>query len=111
MSTYWNELHTENNGKYNIVLSWTYEDTDPKDLYDEELWDIQDIYNKIDRGLLTWAIARVQVFKNNVELASEYIGGLLYENLEDIITDGIYSDLKHEAIYRADKAIYDLVYN
>ena len=44
----------------------------------------------IDRGRYSWFIARVQALRAGVELASDYLGGCLYENPRDMMKPGDY---------------------
>ena len=51
---------------------------------------------KIDQGLLTWFVARVQAFKHGVLLGTDYLGGNLYEDPADFVKEGdSYGDMVH----------------
>jgi len=105
----WTKFNEESYNGFDIVASWTYEDLDPKDLFDDTVDDIKEIYRKIDNGTYTWFVLRVQAFKEGIELGSSYLGGMLYDNVADCLTDGTYSDFKDEAITEAKQNLAKLV--
>lgn len=103
--SYWEKLHEEKAEGFEIVLSITPEDLDPADLFDPSFDDIEEIYRKINNGVYVWFCARVKAYKHGIELSAEYLGGLLYEDPREFITDGGFEDLKYQAIEEAKKAI------
>jgi hypothetical protein len=88
---------------FDIVCSTTYEDTHPRDLFDDTVDDIGEMCRKIDLGLLDWFVVRVQAYKEGVLLGEAYLGGNLYDNRQDFVTEsgGYYQDLMGEAINEA----------
>ena len=109
MSNYWDTLHEEKSDGFDIVASIGYEDIHPADCFDDTVDDINEICRKIDNGTYTWFVLRVQAFKKGVLLGESYLGGNLYENPKDILTDGMYEDFKHEAITEAKETLSKLV--
>ena len=107
---YYETIHTETRDGFDIVVSVTHEDTHPRDLFDDSIDDIDEMCRKIDEGYLSWFIARVQAFKCGVELASDYLGGNLYEDARDFIKEsgGYYEDMLHNVTNEALQKIKQL---
>lgn len=104
-------IHTETVGKFDITLSWEYEHIHPSQLFDGLVDDIEDICTKIDNGHYLWFIAIVKCYKNGIELASDSLGGNLYEysKIKDFINDGYYQDMKNTVINEAQETINKLI--
>ena len=106
MSTYWETIHEEEHNGFLIVTSITHEDTHPRDSFDETPEDMAEICRKIDQGILTWFVARVQAFRHGVLLGTDYLGGNLYENPQDFIKEGgYYEDMVNAATTEAANTI------
>jgi len=95
----------ERNG-LTVIVDKTYEDISPRDLFEES--DVDEIIRKIDRGIYDWFMLRVRVMFEDLELASEYLGGCCYENAKEVLTDGVADDLIFEAMDHAQKRVADL---
>ena len=95
---------------FTIVLSVTPEDLHPRDLFDDSVDDIDEICRKIDNGTYDWFVARVQAFKNGIELGTDYLGGNLYDSCRDFIeqSGGYYEEMVQSAIAEAKKNIESL---
>ena len=93
---------------YEIIVDRTYEDMHPGDSFDDSCHDIKEICDKIDRGVYDWFMLRVRVLVEGHELASEYLGGCLYENALDVLTDGVAEDFIAEAMVEAKSKVYRL---
>lgn len=115
--TYWEELGREQLKGFDIVFSIAPEDIHPADCFDtstdpdtgEPYHNIPEMLRRIDNGSLSWFVARVEVFKKGILLASEYLGGNLYEEPTDFISDsGYYDDMKFSAIEQAAATIKTL---
>lgn len=92
--TYWETINEENRNGFLIRTSITHEDTHPRDHFEETPEDMAEMCRKIDNGLLTWFVVRVQAFKHGVLLGTDYLGGNLYENPEDFLKESdYYSDM------------------
>jgi len=98
---YYETIHTEDIGGFRIMCSVKHDDTDPRDLFDDPIEDINEICRKIDDGTYVWFIARVEAFKHGILLGTSYIRGNLYDNIKDFIKDGVYEDMMDEAIDEA----------
>jgi hypothetical protein len=93
---------------YDIIVDKTYEDLDPRDCFDESCCDIDEIVKDIDRGHLEWFMLRVRVLVEGLELGSAYLGGCLYEDPREILTDGNAEDFIAEAMVEAKSKVYRL---
>lgn len=100
-------LETEREG-YTIIVDKTYEDLNPRDCFDDSCCDIEEIIKDIDRGHLEWFMLRVRVLVEGLELSSSYLGGMLYEEPKECLTDGTAEDIIYEAIADAKKQVYRL---
>ncbi len=93
---------------YDIIVDKTYEDLNPRDSFDDTVCDIDEIIKDIDRGHLDWFMLRVRVLVEGLELGSAYLGGCLYEDPREILTDGTAEDFIAEAMVEAKSKVYRL---
>jgi hypothetical protein len=93
---------------YDIIVDKTYEDLNPRDSFDESCCDIDEIIKDIDRGHLDWFMLRVRVLVEGLELGSAYLGGCLYEDPKEVLTDGTAEDFIAEAMVEAKSKVYRL---
>ena len=91
---------------FEIIVDKTYEDMHASHCFDDSVHDIDEICRKIDNGTYDWFMLRVRVMVEGLELDSEYLGGCLYENANDVLTDGTAEDIIDQAISRAKKEVY-----
>jgi hypothetical protein len=49
---------------------------------------------------------RVRIMVDEYELASEFLGGCLYENPREVLTDGTVEDLISQAMITAKREVY-----
>ena len=91
---------------YDIIVDKTYEDLDPRGQFDTD--DIDEIIKDIDRGHIEWFVLRVRVLVEGLELGSAYLGGCLYEDPREILTDGTAEDFIAEAMVEAKSQVYRL---
>lgn len=95
-----------------IEHAWTYDNTSIRDCFDEEFEDIDDMEKKIDDGDLDWFVARVRVLYDGIELGNDYLGGNLYEDVDDAFEnglDGYLEDMEIEAMDQAKVRLEKLV--
>jgi hypothetical protein len=109
--TYYEKINTEKVKGFEIVFSIAYEDSHPKDCFDYEEDEMRELCDKIDRGVYSWFIARVEAYKNVVLLGTDYLGGCLYENPMHFIKEsgGYYGDMVKSVINEAENTI-ELLY-
>jgi hypothetical protein len=87
----------------------TWDDLHPQDSFDTSInpdtglpyYDINEMCYKIDRGDLDWFMLRVRVLFEGVELGSDIVGGFLYEDAREVLTDGTAEDLIYSAMKEA----------
>jgi len=93
---------------YDIIVDKTYEELNPRDCFDDTVTDINEIIKDIDRGHLDWFMLRVRVMVEGLELGSAYLGGCLYEDPKEVLTDGTAEDFIAEAMVEAKGKVYRL---
>ncbi len=102
---------------FNVIVDKTWEDCHPRDLFDTSIdpdtnkpyYDVDDMCSKIDRGELDWFMLRVRVMHEDVELAVDYVGGFLYEDAREVLTDGVAEDMIESALAEARKRVPELI--
>ena len=109
MQHYWTKLGELKIDGFDVVIEKTWEDISPRDCFDDTVSDIEDICRKIDRYDLDWFMLRAVASYKGIELGDAYVGGCLYENAEDVMTDGIAEDIAEEAVAEAKTAMETLV--
>jgi hypothetical protein len=108
MTRYYDTIAEFERNGYDIIVDKSYEDLDPKDCFDDELFDIKEMYADIDSGRLDWFMLRVRVMVEGLELSSEYLGGCLYKDAREVLTDGTAEDLIDQALEQAKTQVYRL---
>ena len=102
-------IHTENCDGFDISFYALPEESHPRDSFDDTCHDITEICRKIDNGTFAWFIAKVTASKAGIELASDYLGGCLYESCKQFVTDNdYYADMKARVIEEAKQTIHIL---
>ena len=101
-------VHVSTAAGFDIVLSVTPEDFAPVwDFESEE--DKQDILRRIENGDLVWFFARVQAFKNGIELGSDYLGGCCYKSYAQfVVASDYYADMVENVVSQARENIAKL---
>jgi hypothetical protein len=94
---------TERDG-FTIIVDKTYEDINPRDQFEAD--DMDEILRKIDNGTYEWFMLRVRVLVEGLELGSHYLGGCLYEDPREVLTDGTAEDCISEALKEAKSQVY-----
>jgi len=98
---YYDHLATMQRDGFEIIVDKSYEDLSPRDCFDDAVTDIDEICRKIDSYDLDWFMLRVRVMLDGHELGSHYLGGCLYENAKDVLTDGTAEDCIYAAMEEA----------
>jgi hypothetical protein len=98
---HWDELLCEQREGYTVVVDKSWEDISPRDLFDDTVCDIDEICRKIDSYDLDWFMLRARVLLDGHELGEHIVGGFLYEDAREVLTDGMAEDLIHEAMREA----------
>jgi len=108
MTRYYDTLGEFERDGFAIIVDKTYEEIDPWDQLSECFDSKQELYADIDSGKYEWFMLRVRVLVEGHELASEYLGGCLYKDAKDVLTDGTAEDLIHMAMTDAKSQVYRL---
>ena len=106
---YYDELARYEREGFEIIVDKSYEDLNPRDCFDDTCCDIEEIIKDIDRGHLEWFMLRVRALVDGHELGSAYLGGMLYEDPTECLTDGSAEDMIYEAIAEAKQEARRLV--
>jgi len=108
MQTYYDELATYERDGFTVIVDKTYEDMHPRDSFDDSCHDIDEICRKIDNGTYDWFMLRVRVMVEGLELSSQHLGGCLYKDAREILTDGTAEDIIDQAMTDAKRQVYRL---
>jgi hypothetical protein len=103
---YYDELAIYERDGFTVIVDKSYEDLDPRDMFDDSVSDVEEIIKDINRGHLEWFMLRVRVMVDSLEMGSHYLGGCLYEDPKEILTDGTAEDCIGEALSEAKKEVY-----
>lgn len=106
---YYDELARFEREGFDIVVDKTWEDIDVGDCFDDSCYNIQELRDDINSGNLDWFMLRVRAFVDGNELGSSYVGGFLYKDAREVLTDGTAEDMIWEAINEAKKNVYPLL--
>jgi hypothetical protein len=101
MQRHYDTLLEEQRGPFTVIVDKTWEDLHPNDCFDDTVTDIKDICAKIDRCELDWFMLRTRVLFDGHELASDYVGGFLYEDAREVLRDGTAEDMIEGTIEQA----------
>ena len=91
---------------FTVIVDKTYEDINPRDHFEDD--NIDEILRKIDNGTYEWFMLRVRVLVEGLELGSAYLGGCLYEDPREVLSDGTAEDFIAEAMKEAKAQVYRL---
>ncbi len=106
---YWDELARLEREGFEIIVDKTWEDMDPRDSFDDTCYDIKEIREDINSGKLDWFMLRVRALVDGHELGSAYLGGCLYGDPKNVLTDGTAEDIIEEALVEARRAVWPLM--
>lgn len=104
MTQYYDTIAEFDRDGFSVIVDKTYEDFNPRDHFESD--DIDEILRKIDNGTYEWFMLRVRVLVEGLELGSHYLGGCLYEDPREVLTDGTAEDCIYEAMKEAKSQVY-----
>lgn len=102
---HYEEIATFERDGFLVFVDKTYEDIDPWSQLSECFPSKHKLYKDIDSGKYEWFMLRVRVMLDGHELGSHYLGGCLYENAQDVLTDGTVEDCLIEAMHEAKQEV------
>jgi hypothetical protein len=105
----WTELLREQRLGFEIIVDKTWEDIPLDHLFDTSIdpdtgkpyYDVKDMARKIDRCDLDYFMLRARVLLDGHEMGSHVVGGFLYEDAREVLTDGMAEDLIYQAMSEA----------
>lgn len=93
---------------FDVIVDKTWEEDPVSICFDDSCWDIADIERKINSGFYDWFMLRVRVLVDGHELGSAYLGGCLYEDSREVLTDGTAEDQIFMALEEARQRVGSL---
>lgn len=108
MTRYYDEIASFERDGYTVIVEKTYEDTHPNDLFDDCVSDIKQLCEDIEYGNLDWFILRVRVLVEGLEIGSSSVGGCLYKDAREVLTDGLAENEISVALAEAKTQVYRL---
>jgi len=114
---HWDELARYEREGFEIIVDKTWEDIPLDHLFDTSIdpdtgkpyYDVKDMARKIDRCELDYFMLRARVMLDGHELGSHIVGGFLYEDARETLTDGMAEDLIYQAMIEAKEEARRLV--
>ena len=110
---YYDELATYERDGFTVIVDKSYEDLSLDQCFDDSLdengvplFDLKEMANDIDSGNLDWFMLRVRVMVDSLEMGSHYLGGCLYRDAREVLTDGTAEDCISEALHEAKREVY-----
>ena len=100
----YDEIDSFEHDCFTIIVDKTYEDLDPRGQFEDS--DLEEIIEKINNYTYEWFVLRVRVMVDEYEITSEHLGGCLYENPREVLTDGTVDDLVAQAMITAKREVY-----
>ena len=86
---------------FEIIVDRTYEEIDPWSQLSECFDSKEQLYADIDSGKYEWFMLRTRAMFQGHEMGSTYLGGCLYEDPRDVVTDGTVEDQLIEVLREA----------
>lgn len=106
---YYDELARYEREGFDIIVDKTWEEIHVRDSFDDSCYDIDDICRQIEHGQLDWFMLRVRVCVDGHELGSSYLGGCLYSDAREVLSDGTAEDQIELALEEARRAVWPLM--
>jgi hypothetical protein len=106
MTRYYDEIGSFERDGFFVIVDKSWEDLSPRDCFDDSVTDIEQMIKDINECRLDWFMLRVRILVDGHEMASEHLGGCLYENARDVLTDGTADDLISYAMITAKREVY-----
>jgi hypothetical protein len=110
---YYDELATYERDGFTVIVDKSYEDLSLDQCFDDSLdengvplFDLKEMARDIDSGNLDWFMLRVRVMVDSLEMGSHYLGGCLYKDACEVLTDGTAEDCIGEALAEAKREVY-----
>lgn len=113
---YYNTLAEYDRDGFHVIVDKTWEDLPLDHCFDTSIdpdtglpyWDVEQMAREIERGDLDYFMLRARAFVQDLELGSSIVGGFLYKDAAEVLTDGTAEDLVWEAVEEAKKRVLEL---
>lgn len=92
MQRYYEEIGRFEREGFEIIVDKTWEDIDPWSQLSECFDSKKQLYADIDSGKYDWFMLRTRAMLNGHEMGCTYLGGCLYEDAREVLTDGTVED-------------------
>ena len=102
---YYDELARYEREGFEVIVDKTWEDISPRGQFDWTDEEMDQLLKDIDNGKYEWFMLRVRVLFDGHELGSHYLGGCLYEDPMEVLTDGTAEDCIGEALAEAKQEV------
>jgi len=106
MTNYYDTIAEFERDGFTVIVDKTWEDLNPRDMFDDAVSDIEQMCRDIDSGMLDWFMLRARVLVDGLELGVSHVGGCLYKDAKEVLTDGLAEDLIYEALVEAKGQVY-----
>lgn len=103
---YYDHLATYERDGFTVIVDKSWEDLSVRDCFDDSCHDVDEMIKDIEYGNLDWFMLRVRVMVDLLEMGSHYLGGCLYKDARDVLTDGTAEDCIDEALREAKREVY-----
>lgn len=98
---YYDELTSYDREGFFVIVDKTWEEVALRDCFDDSCYDIKEMEEQVNSGVLDWFMLRVRVLLDGHELGRSYLGGCLYGDPKNVLTDGTAEDIIEEALIEA----------
>ena len=106
---YYDELARYEREGFDIIVDKTWEDLNPRDCFDWTEEEMDQLIKDIDQGKYDWFMLRVRALVDGHEMGSSYLGGMLYEDPLECLTDGVAEDCILDALNEAKRQVWPLM--
>ena len=106
---YYDELARYEREGFEVIVDKTWEDLPLSHTFDESVTDLKQLAQDIDSGKYEYFMLRVRCLVEGHELGSAYLGGMLYEDPRECLTDGSADDMIWEAMQDARRQVWPLM--
>jgi hypothetical protein len=86
---------------FTVIVDKSWEDIDPWDQLSECFDDRQQLYKDIESCKYDWFMLRVRAMLDDHEMGCTYLGGCLYEDAREVLSDGTVEDQLIEVLHEA----------
>ena len=97
----WTEVKRFDVRGFTVIVDIADELLHPSELYDPAEYDVHLMAKAVASGELLWFMLRARVEVEGIELGSDSLGGLCYEQVDEVFEDGVADDVIYGALKAA----------